>query len=101
MSDRITRHQLEQLVVILNKRTGADPEPWTRDETGLHANIGTFYLDGAYGGVDLYQMCTDGGGVSDVLGCGHTTKRDLYNRIRGLLVGLDMGLELASERLSV
>ena len=94
MSDRISQSQLEQLCVILNKQTGADTECWTRDDTGLHANIGTFYIDGAYGGVALYRMVTDGGGVTDVLSCGHTTKRDLYNRIRGLMVGMEIASEV-------
>lgn len=99
MSDRITNAALDQLCVILNKQTGANTEPWTRDEVpqgsskrvgDLHANIGTFYIDGAYGGVALYRMVTDGGGVTDVLSCGHTTKRDLYNRIRALMIGIDL-----------
>lgn len=96
MSDRITNKQLEQLCVVLNNSLGTYgvTEPWRRDEDGtLRANIGVFYIDGGYGGVALYRMVTDGGGVTDVFNVGHITKRDLYNRIRALMVGIDLAHE--------
>jgi len=33
-------------------------------------------------------MVTDGGGVSDVFGCGHVTKRDLSARISAMIAGI-------------
>lgn len=48
----------------------------------LEANIGNFHLSGAYGGVSLHEMTTDGGGVvRDVFRCGHVPKRELAGLI--------------------
>ena len=93
MADRITNRHLEQLCRVINVRVNADPcsEIWHRDAGGdLVARIGAYYIDGAYGGVALYQVVTAGGGVSDVLGCGHVPKRDLYNRLTAFYRGLEV-----------
>lgn len=97
MSDRISMKQLDQLCTILNRWNGSDGPLWTREGNENHATIGAYYIDGAYGGVALYQMVTDGGGVTDVLSCGHTTKRDLYNRIRAFMIGIDAQVALDSD----
>lgn len=92
MSDRITNRQLESLCSVLNKTiNGSDGELWTRDNSGGHATIDAFYIDGAYGGVALYRMVTDGGGVSEILG--RATKRDLYDQLRALLRGVELARE--------
>jgi hypothetical protein len=89
--DRITAKQLEGLCRVLNTRVNGEAlECWTRTAEGLRANVGVFYIDGAYGGVALYRMATEGGGVSDVFSGGHTTRRDLYNRMRAFLDGIDL-----------
>ena len=96
MADRITQRDLEQLVRVINVRVNGDPcsDLWQRDAGGdLTARIGAFYIDGAYGGVTLYRMVTAGGGVSDVLSCGHVPKRDLYGRLQAFY----RGMEVASE----
>lgn len=95
---RITRSNLEAIANRLNIMTGNRIEPYTKSEAGQFiANIGNYHLSGAYGGVALHRMITDGGGVSDVFGCGHVTKRDLYNRLHAYLNGIERGIQLGRE----
>jgi len=51
--------------------------------------IGNFHLSHAYGGVCLHRMVNEGGGVTDIFGCGHVTKRDLANRMQAFIKGLE------------
>ena len=86
---RITNKQLEGMVDHLNKVTGNEVRPYTRDDNGKYkANIGNYHLSGAYGGVALHQMLTPGGGIRDVFKSGHGPKRDLYNRITSFIDGI-------------
>jgi len=88
--NRIKESDLTATVKIINRRMGSPLTKWTQNENGkLIANIGNYHLSGAYGGVSLHRTVNNGGGVSDVFRCGHTTKRDLYNRMRAFLEGID------------
>lgn len=98
MSERITQRDLEAVCRRINRTVnGTDETPcWTRryepgdPPNGANvASIGVYYIDGAYGGVALYRIVTDGGGVQDVFGNGHLAKRDLYSRMHGFLVGIE------------
>ena len=89
----ITKAELQATVDRINRITGSPLEPYTRETmpTGrvFHsANIGNYHLSGAYGGYSLHRMDNDGGGVTDVLGCGHLAKRDLYDRMQAFIRGL-------------
>jgi hypothetical protein len=95
---RISRSNLEAVVKRLNIMTGNSIDPYTKDKNGnFIANIGNYHLSGAYGGVSLHRMSTDGGGVSDVFRCGHVTKRDLYDRLHAYLNGIERGVELSTK----
>tara|TARA_R100001143_G_scaffold11500_1_gene13206 strand:- start:15 stop:317 length:303 start_codon:yes stop_codon:yes gene_type:complete len=88
--DRIRQSDLKYLAGLINQATNSPVEPWTRDETGkLTANIGNYYISGAYGGVSLQRNVNLSGGCTDVFNCGHVPKRDLYNRMRAYLAGLE------------
>lgn len=90
----ITKSNLQAVVDRINRMTGSPLEPYTR--TGevpsqkYKANIGNYHLSGAYGGYALYQMNTDGGGITDVLRVGHVSKRELYNLMHAFIRGLDV-----------
>ena len=87
---RITNKDLERLCERINDLTGSPKTGWTKKQDGgFVANIGHYYIDGAYGGVALERMVTDGGGVEAVFSCGHVTKRDLYNRMHAFLDGFE------------
>lgn len=89
MRDRITQKDLEYLVKEINEITGQKVESYSIGEDGqYHANIGNYHLSYAYGGVNLHQMVTDGGGVTNPLGGGYHTKRELYYKLCSFIIGL-------------
>ena len=80
---RITRKVLDRLAKQLNVLTEAPKSAWVNGE----AQIGHYYIDGAYGGYSLYRVVNKSGGAMDVFDCGHVPARDLYNRIRAYMRG--------------
>lgn len=87
---RITEKQLEAIVQRINQTTKSPMETYTKLKTGkFKAHIGNYHLSYAYGGVSLHRMHNSGGGVEDVFGCGHITKRDLANRMWAFLKGIE------------
>lgn len=90
MTYRITDRMLEHRIAELNRLTGNAPAPWSHVDGKMRANIGTYYLDAAYGGVNLAQMATDGGGITCPLGQGVRPKRELYGQIEAMITGLKL-----------
>ena len=91
----ITKAELQATVDRNNRMTNSPIDMYNRteDENGkgiYKANIGNYHLSGAYGGYSLHRMDTDGGGITDVLGCGHLAKRDLYDRMQSFIRGLEV-----------
>ena len=80
MSQRITEKNLEALVKIINEEKGMPIEAFSDGRW----NIGTYYIDHAYGGVSLCQVINEAGGIADLFGH-HMPKRELYNRMVGYL----------------
>lgn len=94
MTNRITDKMLETRIAELNRITGRAAAPWTRDTDGkMRANIGAYYLDAAYGGVNLAQIVTDGGGITCPLGQRMRPKRELFDQIGALLTGIRLRAE--------
>ncbi len=91
MTTRITDKHLKGIIQRINTLLGVSTEAYTKDEqTGkLKANIGTWYLTGAYGGVSVYEIVNIGGGVTTPLGGGYVTKRELYNKLSAFITGLE------------
>ena len=89
--ERITNAHLEHQVDTINELTKSPAEPWTSTGGRSKANVGNYHIDGAYGGVELSRMISDGGGTSAPLGSGHVTKRELYNRLRAFIAGIETG----------
>lgn len=86
---RITEKMLKARVEWLNEMTNNPTESYVRNGEGrLKAQIGNYHISGAYGGVCLHQMVTDGGGVRDVFSCGHIPKRELFDRICAFMDGI-------------
>lgn len=91
----ITQIQLQAICDRINRTAGTPLNSWTRNEaTGRQtANIGNYHIDGAYGGVSLHQMLSDGGGVRDVFRCGHVSKRELSKLMFAFIDGLETARE--------
>lgn len=89
--DRITDKNLQAVVDRINQITGNPMQPYVKDDSGqYHAQIGNYHLSGAYGGKSLHRMVGAGGGITDVFGCGHVPKRELYNRMHAFIRGLEL-----------
>ena len=86
--ERTTRKQLEFLCARINAAQQSPATPYERLDGSLVGQIGNYHLSGAYGGVSLHKTMTTDGGVCDVFGCGHVTKRDLYIRMSAYLAGV-------------
>lgn len=84
--DRITNKNLDGLCDVINRVTHSPEAPYIH---GV-AQIGNYHISHAYGGVCLHRMSNASGGVSHVLSCGHTTKRDLWNRMHAFLKGIEV-----------
>lgn len=90
MSKQVTKAQLEAVVERINRMTNSPLTSYTKSKDGKYkANIGNYHLSWAYGGVALHRMCSDGGGVSDVLSIGHAPKRECLNAMFAFIRGLE------------
>ena len=85
---KITKHDLEMIVIRINSITDSPEESYIRDNNGgLHAQVGNYHLDWAYGGVKLCRMVNENGGVTTIID-GYQTKRELYNSMQAFISGL-------------
>jgi hypothetical protein len=85
---RTSRKTLEILLAQINTVTGSPATPYTRTVDKFTANIGNYHLSGAYGGVCVHRMATDGGGVTTPIFHGHIPKREAEIAIRAFLAGI-------------
>lgn len=87
--DRITRKELDYFVNELNVLTNNPLKPYEQVNGKLIGQIGNYHLYGAYGATALHQTMNEGGGVHEVFGL--STKRELYNNIRAMIKGIELG----------
>lgn len=98
MSNRVTVGMLEAQVSYLNRLMDAPQEPWTKGDDGkIRANIGNWHLSGAYGGYAVHCMSNESGGVTVMQNTGHLPKRDLLNRLRAFIAGIEAQKRKESE----
>ena len=99
---KITMRDLEGAVKRLSALVKANPEPYTKSgevpNQTYSANVGTYFISGAYGGHKLERMATSGGGTCDPLRSGFTTKKDLYSLIWAYIYGIEEGEFQATKR---
>ena len=89
MANRINDLHLTNLINRLNNLTGNSTDQWGIVDGKTKANIGSFYISHAYGGVALMQMVNESGGVNMPLMQGHTTKRDCYDQVYAFIKGIE------------
>ena len=86
--EKITAKQLDQMAAIINAELNVKAtEAWTRQEDGSYkANIGYYHTQSSGYGHSLVRICTEGGGITDIL---HgNTKRELMQQMRAFSYGL-------------
>jgi len=82
----ITIKDLENRVNYLNRITNSPNESYSKDNK---ANIGNFYLSGAYGGYQLERICNSSGGCDVVLSTGYVSKKELYYAVNNFINGIN------------
>jgi len=91
----ITQKQLESLVDQLNQIAGENPNAYDMaKQPGNRANVGTYVLDGAFGGWQLARINSGGGGQSQPLGGGFDSKRETYEKVRAFIRGFEAAREV-------
>lgn len=85
MSNRVTNKDLKTLVDQLNRKSKCSTDPYTNGK----ANVGTYYIDGAYGGVRLVQLVNESGGIRVISPFSYGTKRELYVFLSGMLEAIE------------
>jgi len=89
--DRITIKHLNRQCEILNEITGSPIAPWLRNGDGtLKAQIGNYHISQCYGGVCLHRMFNEGGGVTCPLDNYHGPKRELFEKMRAYISGIEV-----------
>ena len=87
--DRISRKDLDYFVNELNVLTNNPLKPYEQVNGKLIGQIGNYHLYGAYGAIALHQTMNNGGGVHEIFAL--STKRELYNKIRAMIQGIELG----------
>jgi hypothetical protein len=101
MTQQITKQNIEATIGYLNKLTNHPAEPYYKDDNGqFQVNPGVYYLQGAYGGWKLEQICEDGRGSNDPLSTGFCSKREVYYAIHNYIHGIETGLKMAGKTLT-
>ena len=91
---KTTLKMLGRRISLLNDMTGAAQEPYQteRDADGRPiANVGTYYISGAYGGHRLERM-TKGGGATDI--SPRLNRSALADWINAYIDGIEIGIKL-------
>jgi hypothetical protein len=90
MKQRVTMAQLKLMVARINQQQNTPATPWKWEGAKSVANIGCYYLDGAYGGWKLARIVSEGGAATDVT-YGFVPKRELLGAMSYFFNGLVSG----------
>ena len=80
---RITNSDLLRLVDRINRETRSP----TAADCGSGAAVGHYYLEYAYGGVQLARITNSAGGITSPLGGGYRQQREIYEQLVAFLAG--------------
>ena len=82
----------------LNEITGQPTEAFCRDDNGNnHWNVGSYFLNENNNTLD--RITDDNGGSTSPLDENSCTKAVLYQKINAFIIGVELGLKLAEDRL--
>lgn len=99
MTDAVTQRDVEAVCRRINRIVNGTDETsvWERVDGEYRANVGVYYVDGAYGGVALYRVANESGGVTDVFRIGHVTKRQLRDAMFAFIEGISLVDDMVKE----
>lgn len=89
-TSRITRKDLERAVKALNEQTGHAVDAWRRVGDRNIANVGTYVVDGAYGGWKVCQIVSESGGEKEITS-GYRPARETLAQLRAFSDGIAVG----------
>lgn len=84
MATRISKKDLEALVLKLNKLTN-NPTTYMTDGK---SNIGHYHVSCAYSGYAIHQLTSTGGAAHAIWG-GYCPKRELYEKLNTFVNGIE------------
>jgi len=84
---RTTIKELENKIKLLNEMTKNPLKTWKKIDGVYKAQIGNYFLYQAYGGCQIHQITTEGGGVRTVI-TGFHSKSDLWNLLDTYINGV-------------
>ena len=91
--NKITIKQLQAVVDRINRIAGTPMVSYVNGDDGkFHSQPNNFHLDFAYGGVQLVQMCNEGGGTRNITQ-GHVPKRELFDLMQAFIAGMETKVE--------
>ena len=85
---RITSKHLDTQVQQLNNMLNQNPDPYTNNK----ANIGTYYIDSAYGAYRVVRLVSESGGIED------TSLRDSARATYTFLCGMIRGIQATNNQ---
>lgn len=85
MSQRISMQTLEAVCTRLNK-TLDRPETYCAEGQPFRANVGNFHISGALGGLSLFEVANELGGVHSY--AQGLTRREMFDCLHNLLTGI-------------
>jgi hypothetical protein len=98
---RISEANVKALAVRLNQVCGHPEQPYAKVDGKHVPQAHCYHIDFAYGGVTLMQMMPTGSGCRNVFNCGFIPKRELWELMRAMLVGIETAKENTENALQV
>jgi len=86
---QITQTMLRGKIDLLNELTGNPVNSYVLVDNKRSAQIGNYYLSMQCGGYALFRIANEAGGINNIFSRGHSTKRELYDRICAYILGIE------------
>lgn len=95
MAGRVSKVKLQEMVDDINRKCGYAVDAYTKTKDGVKSNHGTYLLDDNpfYGGMQLNQMC-ENGGIQHVFSCARIKPKEMLQLLQGILMGIELGKKM-------
>ena len=95
MAGRVSKVKLQVMVDDINRKCGYAVDAYSKTEDGVKPNPGTYILDDnpIYGGMQLNQMC-ENGGIRHVFGGERIKPKEMLQLLQGIMMGIKLGKKM-------